>query len=339
MSWFDAELLRAVLEVTTDAVYVKDTDGVYVAMNAAGALLVGRSVEQILGRNDRALFDGATADRIEAVDVRVLGKRETVSYEDTARGQAGGGRTYSTTKGPLVSADGTVGGLFGISRDVQRERLAALGELSAAIAHEIRNPLGTISNAVSVLRLNADPKSGPLLKIVTEEISRLDRIVGDLLDFSRPNPPKLCPMSLTQLLESSVVAALADGGEASGIRIEIQALDPVVIVDERLARRALVNLLQNAAQAMPGGGVITLSARLDLDELIISVTDAGPGVSAAARDRMFEPFFTTKATGTGLGLAIARRIAQDHGGRIEFDNPAAGGGACFRLHLAVGKEK
>ncbi|MFL5318503.1 MAG: ATP-binding protein, partial [Myxococcaceae bacterium] len=223
---------------------------------------------------------------------------------------------------------------------VKQERLAALGELSAIVAHEVRNPLGVIFNAVASLRrLNrTDSDAGMLLDIVKEEADRLNRIVSDLLDFSRPTELALDSEDLDTLVRESVSAALLGQGQGEASWDVVMELDPSlprVAIDRRLFRQALINLLANAMQAMPRGGRVFVQSRLDGPEAVrVAIRDEGPGVPEEVRSRIFEPFFTTKAKGTGLGLAVVKRIVEDHKGEVTLDSKP-GEGATFTIRLPV----
>jgi signal transduction histidine kinase len=221
---------------------------------------------------------------------------------------------------------------------VAQERLAAIGELAAVVAHEVRNPLGAVFNAVEALRRSVGEggQSGMLLRVLSEESERISHIVDDLLDFSHPHPLVVTEVPLVRALDEAIAACFT--------RPEIRVKRSVargltsVAADARQLRQALVNLFHNAAQAMPEGGSVRVDATIAEREghsfVAIAITDSGPGIDRDARDRIFQPFFTTKATGTGLGLAVVRRIAEAHGGRIEAHN-ADGGGAVFTLLLPI----
>jgi PAS domain S-box-containing protein len=220
---------------------------------------------------------------------------------------------------------------------VKRERLAALGELAAVVAHEVRNPLGVIFNSVSSLkRLDPGGEAPMLLEMVGEEADRLNRIVGDLLDFARPHEPALRPEAVPALLQSVREAALAATSAAVQIALEVPGDLPRVPLDARMLRQALLNLVVNAIQAMPRGGAVTLRAGRGLrggrPHLRLEVSDTGPGIPAGTAERMFQPFFTTKATGTGLGLAVVKRIVEDHRGEVTVDS-REGQGSTFTLWL------
>lgn len=227
---------------------------------------------------------------------------------------------------------------------VKRERLAALGELSAIVAHEVRNPLGVIFNAVASLRRLLVPggDAAMLLDILGEESDRLNRIVGDLLDYTRPRDPVLQQEDLGRVLQDSLEAARMQGGGADrSIRIQsdVEPGLPPVPMDRRLIRQALVNVAVNAIQSMPQGGLVQVRARREAhagrEQLRIDVVDQGPGIPAELLHRVFEPFFTTKAQGTGLGLAVVRRILEEHRGEIAVDSiPGRGTTFTFRLPLS-----
>jgi signal transduction histidine kinase len=221
---------------------------------------------------------------------------------------------------------------------VEKERLAALGELAAVVAHEVRNPLGAVFNATDTLRrlLGKGGQTGMLLDILAEEAERINHIVEDLLDFARPRPIVVSEVPLAQALKEASASSLT----RPGIRVEwVVAPDLVsVSVDARQLRQALLNLFHNAVQAMPEGGVVRIDAspvERDGKRLAaIEVADSGPGIEGDLHDRIFQPFFTTKATGTGLGLAVVRRIAEAHGGSVEAHNGERGG-AVFTLFLPM----
>jgi PAS domain S-box-containing protein len=226
---------------------------------------------------------------------------------------------------------------------VKRERLAALGELSAIVAHEVRNPLGVIFNAVASLRRMLKPEGDPamLLDILAEESDRLNRMVGDLLDFTRPREPMLHAEDISRLLLDAVEAARAwQGGNGRvAMSVDVAPELPRVPLDRRLIRQALVNMLVNAIQSMPQGGLVQVRARREVSghrELLrIDVADQGCGIPTELVHRVFEPFFTTKAQGTGLGLAVVKRIIEEHHGELSLESaPGRGTTFTFRLPLS-----
>ena len=226
---------------------------------------------------------------------------------------------------------------------VKRERLAALGELAAIMAHEVRNPLGVIFNSLGtlgrILRPTAD--AAMLLTIVREEADRLNHLVGDLLDFAKPKTPATTPESLQSVIEGAVEAATSEP-TSSDIRVctEVAPDLPPVDIDARMMRRALVNLVLNGLQAMSHGGVLTVRAsterRGDRSLARVDVIDEGPGIAPEVVPYMFQPFFTTKASGTGLGLAVVKSIVDAHRGELSVDS-RLGHGTTFTVRLPIEK--
>lgn len=222
---------------------------------------------------------------------------------------------------------------------VKRERLAALGELAAVVAHEVRNPLGVIFNSIGPIRKALQPGSngGMLLDIVSEEADRLNRIVGDLLDFARPTDPSFLLESLEALVLGAC-DAVRPNADAVGVRLETELVQPIPMVraDARMLRQALVNLISNGTQAMPRGGRLLIrvaeEARGSRKGAQVDITDSGPGIPPDMAERIFQPFFTTKASGTGLGLAVVKRIIERHAGEIWLDS-TPGKGSTFHIWL------
>lgn len=207
------------------------------------------------------------------------------------------------------------------------DRLAALGRFAAGLAHEIRNPLGSIRGSVEVLRESLRPQGDDrrLMDIVLRESDRLDRFIAEFLEFSRPQPRARVETDLVAILEE-ILILLAHQSPPS-VRIVRQYGEPTVKarVDPGQVRQALWNLCRNALEAMPGGGELRVSVRAEERApgprpIEIVVEDTGTGIPAGQLPRLFEPFYTTKPTGTGLGLAIVHRIVEDHGGEIRVDS-------------------
>lgn len=221
----------------------------------------------------------------------------------------------------------------------QVEKLAAVGELAAGAAHEIRNPLTAIRGFIQLLggREAMSETDREYVDIMMGEIDRIDCLLEDLLTLARPTSPNRRPVHLHQLLEE--VALLVRAKEVGrGVRIHWEwTVDQALAeVDPRQMKQVFLNIVQNAAEAMHGKGEIVLTTRLSPQgELVISCQDSGPGIPADILPRIFDPFFTTKDTGTGLGLAVSFRIVESHGGRIQVES-GDGLGTLFRVILPAG---
>ncbi len=276
-----------------------------------GALLVGRL--------DDVPFTDADLELMDSCGAQVSVLVEHVQLFDDLR------QSYSS----LEKAQAEV---------VRHERLAALGELAAVMAHEVRNPLGVIFNSLTSLkrRAVADPEASLLLGIVGEEADRLNRIVGDLLDFARPYEAERSPIELEPVVASAVEAAASATNAQVKVVTEFAQALPRFVIDGHLVRQAVVNLVMNAIQAMPKGGTVTVRVSAQqkngTSAARIEVADEGVGISPATEKHIFQPFFTTKATGTGLGLAVVKRIVDAHHGEISVRS-AMGGGTTFTVTL------
>lgn len=199
------------------------------------------------------------------------------------------------------------------------ERLSAIGQLSAGLAHEIRNPLASISGAAAILARNQDldEKNARCLEIITGECQRLNGLLTNFLNFARPRPPRLQSVQLEPLLEN-VLALAGHGVRGKTVRFDKRIeprLQPVECDPEQL-EQVLLNLMINAIEASPDGETVTLSASPGNGRIAIGVSDRGAGVAPADIDRLFDPFFTTKEHGTGLGLPVAHQILRQMGGSL-----------------------
>jgi two-component system, NtrC family, sensor histidine kinase PilS len=212
----------------------------------------------------------------------------------------------------------------------QAERLAVVGKLAAGVAHEIRNPLASISGSIELLRQapQADEESRALMEIVTREIDRLNGLLSDLLDYSNPRSLDIEPLDLAGLVRDTIGVFSQDRGFAA-VAVELVASDQLGPIemsgDAARLRQVLWNLLRNAAEAAArGGGHVWIEVTPGSSEVTIQIRDDGPGIRSEHRERVFEPFFTTKPRGTGLGLATVHSLVSDHAGSIRFDSSASG---------------
>jgi signal transduction histidine kinase len=217
------------------------------------------------------------------------------------------------------------------------DRLASLGRLSAGIAHEIRNPLGSIQGAVEILGQNlpaGDPKS-EFAQIAKQEVSRLEKLTGEILQFSKPAPPKQLPIEWKEIIDAAC-RLCADQAHSRGVEIatQIEAPQAAILVDPEQVKQVLINILINAIQAQPDGGNIIIRTYAEAGNSIASIQDSGPGIKRDQLDTIFDPFFTTKREGTGLGLSISYQLVQNNGGRI-WVTSEPGKGSCFYVSFSA----
>jgi len=227
---------------------------------------------------------------------------------------------------------------------VKSERMAAIGQLAASVAHEIRTPLGGIQNAVYYVRdslkgapvFASDPGIGDMLDLVEDEIRVSTRIINELLDFSKPVILKKRPVPVEGLFRSSLASLSVPGNIKTSFKPSPGAED--LVCDAERMRQVFQNLMLNAIQAMPEGGELAVSARLEQPYLCVDFKDNGTGIAPENMDKLFEPLFSTKAKGTGLGLPISKEIVEKHGGVIEAAS-VRGKGSAFTVKLPLDPEK
>jgi two-component system sensor histidine kinase HydH len=223
-----------------------------------------------------------------------------------------------------------------VDRTVRMKRLAALGEFSTGVAHEVRNPLATLKTTVQALaRVEKDAERSALLSSMLGEIDRMGRAMQDILVFGRPRPPEQRQVTLGEVL-SGLVGLQSPGAAQRGVTLVLEGdLDAVVEVDPDHLSQILLNLVQNALHASVAGGRVAIRVAADEAQVVILVSDTGPGIEPARLAQVFEPFFTTKPGGTGLGLSISRQLAELNGGALVLES-TVGQGTTARVTLRPG---
>lgn len=305
----------------------------------------GRRFLEAIGPDD---LDGALVRRLEDA---LAGRSQPEVSEGLLRTRTGKLRDVLWNFGYAGEQHGDEIVLFAMGRDLtetrameertrQAEKLAAIGTLAAGLAHEIRNPLNGAQLHISFLERSIKKKASEqdmleATRVVADEITRLANLVTEFLDFARPKPLQLKPVSLFKLCEHarSMVSTQADG---SGVEVtcDLPSADLEFEADQAKLTQVLLNLLQNAIEATGsgGGGSVTLRARRGPRHVVLDVEDDGPGLSTPDAP-IFDAFFSTKEGGTGLGLAITHRIVTDHGGSIDVNSKV--GKTMFRVTLPL----
>ena len=257
-----------------------------------------------------------------------------------------GWRTIKAQQLALLDTNADLGAAYHDLKDTQErlvraERLAAIGELAAGVAHDLRNPLGAIKNAVYYVKdkvrdtelLAQNPRVGEFLDIVDEGIEISTQVLEDLTEFARVNPPNRSPTELNVVVENSLVRAKLK--DSVHVVKQLEPELPAMNADSEQLRRAFDNLLSNADDAMPEGGTLTITGRAVDGSVEVQFADTGEGISDANLGKVLEPLFTTKPKGIGLGLAIVTMIVERHQGTIKVDS-SQGEGTTFTLRLPIG---
>ena len=306
--------------------------------------------ETILGATVAAAFERGTHSSAETVALEDS-RQVQISFDRigdvlSADVHSDGGDSAHSDMGILLTLRDT-GSALELEQELEvARRLAAIGRLTANVGHEVKNPINAMVVHLELLRGKlASPEfdrssAQKHVEILADEMHRLDRVVETLADFSRPMNLDLREHDLRRIVEQTLELA---GGELKehGVRIESEfpPLTVPVRVDGELMRQAFLNLLLNAMQAMPSGGLIHVSVRRDHRLAIVSIADNGIGIPAALLPRIFDLYFTTKPRGSGIGLAMTYRILQLHGGALDVrsnaDPAAPDRGTVFTLHIPV----
>jgi signal transduction histidine kinase len=328
------EHLTAIVESLSTGLLVMDTEGTITRCNQAGEQLLGLPREQIIGSSLAACLKEAQLDG----DVYPL----TTQH----------GAAVSLSQRALQTSEGRQAGSLALIQDVtavreledrlqRRNRLAAMGEMVGRIAHEIRNPLGSIELFASMLRrdLNGVPALRGYAEHISSSVHMMNRLLTNLLLYTKPD----CSHgewheTEVLMLDALTLAAHAVANTRIDIRLEVNPVASRIWCDAGQMKQVLLNLILNSIHAMPGSGTMTLSATLTEEQasggpaLRLSVSDTGVGIAAAQRLRIFDPFFTTRDEGTGLGLAIVHAIVEAHRGRIDVES-VEGRGTTFTIVL------
>jgi signal transduction histidine kinase len=226
---------------------------------------------------------------------------------------------------------------------VRSERLAAIGQLAGGVGHELRNPLGAIKNAVYYIKGKVakselgqkEPRLIEFLDIMDEEVNSSNKIINDLLGFSRTGKPSVSPTRINRVIEDTLARMTIP--ESIKLTRKLDADLPEVNIDPDQIQQVLVNIITNAVQAMPEGGKLTIGAREKDKFLEVEVTDTGCGIPQEAMDKIFDPLFTTRAKGIGLGLAVCKSIIDRHEGNIAVKSKV-GEGTTFTIKLPLKAE-
>ncbi len=341
-------MLASILNESVDAILTMDVDDRIMTWNRGATQIFGYTEEEVLGRHAADLFPDRPAALEELQRIRETVERDGVlrAYEADRVSKDGRHIRAEITCTALRDTRGRYAGRAAILRDVterdrmraellRQESLAAVGEMAAAIAHEVKNPLAGISGAVKVIGRDFDPQD-PRTEVVEEiqrQVLRLDAIIRDLLSFARPTVPRFARIELREFV-GRVLRGLREVPVLERHDLETRIPEGLELrADPQLLENILINLLLNAAEALGerrGHIVVEAGERNGLS--CVEVRDDGPGMPEAVVRSIFKPFFTTKHRGTGLGLTIVRKLVEVMGGRVELETEE-GKGTRFAMLL------
>ncbi len=357
------QIYKDMVELSPDGIFAIDADGKIISCNTAATALLGYSKEELIGRHFARVGVFRPEDiqiYTEAFDSLVAGQ-PTEPAEISITHKNGSQRTVDIRVGVIRLDDRVI--IQITARDiterirmeqeirqknrelmetqeqlVRSEKLAAIGQLASGVGHELRNPLGAIKNAAYFIRRKLaatdipakEPRIPEFLDIIDEEVNTANKVITDLLGFSRISKPVVSPASVLLMVEDAL--------ERSPLPDEIEKLVdlgpevPDALVDADQMRQVFTNIIANASQAMPEGGRLTIRARGGGNSVIIEFEDTGCGIPQDNLKKIFDPLFTTKAKGIGLGLSVCKSIVERHGGSIGVASET-GKGATFTITL------
>jgi len=343
------EFLSSIIRDSAEGIVTLDVENRITSWNRAAESIFGWTAREVEGMSvDRLLPDDARiVEERRRVDERLRAGEIVRDHETTRLRKDGKSISVRISWSPLHDASASIIGAIGIVLDVtvqremrerlvERERLAAVGEMAAHVAHEVRNPLAGIRASCEMLfKRKEDPEhAAEIGDEVVHQIDRLNQTVSDLLMFAAPRTIKVVPTDLDLLIDR-VILLFREDPATRAVRIERirRSETQRAHLDPLQFEQVMYNLLLNAVQAMKYQGCITVSTEVGERGVEITVHDSGPGLPPDVGDRLFKPFYTTRTEGTGLGLAIVKKIVTAHGGSIEASNRPEGG-AEFRIRLA-----
>lgn len=345
----DSREIFSALKDNVDQLMAKLQDGLMLFARDTRVVLVSAPVEAFLGR-PRAELLGHTVhevfDRDSRLGVALLEAFERRRPLSQREFEAAGGKRVQVSLDFVQEKNSQIGALL-IMRDTESarrigdeiemsRRLSASGRLTRGVAHEVKNPINAIVLHLQLLRnklAQQEPDTRRHMDIIDTEIRRLDRVVQTLVDFTRPRDLHLEEVDLRRLMEEVAQLAAPDA-EQHGVTIQRHMPEQrlPIKVDIDLMKQALLNVVINGVQAMPQGGLLTISARRENSFVVAEIRDEGGGIPQDMHDKIFELYFTTKKDGSGIGLAQTYQILQWHYGSVDFES-AEGTGTIFRFHI------
>ncbi|MGR3303086.1 MAG: two-component system sensor histidine kinase NtrB [Candidatus Scalindua sp.] len=347
------------LQYLNDGIFIFDKDRKIVLFNPACEKIVGITKEEIM-KNDYSCLDIFNCHSSDGLSLTICPgldlfeeKRSKIAREYLIRTKDGKEKWVRTNYSIIKSWNNEIEYVVGVMHDITEEKkfneelvmaktLSTLGQYSNELAHEIKNPLNAINIQMSLLEreidkheLSSTKELQAVVKVVKEEIERLNKLTKDCLSFSKSGDLKRKKEDIVKIF-NELLALISPHADLNGIRIYLRVLkdSPQISVDKDKLKQALLNIIINAIEVMTGGGDINIIISNDGDYLNISIKDTGPGIPSEQHEKIFNLFHSTKSGGTGVGLAITKNIIQAHGGNIRFNNLNKGAEFIIELPLS-----
>ena len=372
----ERDTLQTLMDNIPDTIYFKDVNSKFIRINKAQATVLGlKDPKEAEGKTD---FDFVMPEQAQDAfnDEQEIFKtgKPMINKVERIRRTDGQFRWVSATKVPIIDNEGKINGIVGISRDVteqklleeelrrysehleslveertkklqEAQRLAAIGETTAIIGHDLRNPLQAIVNVLYLIEKSlenptpqneeqSDTSVPNLLKVIYQQVGYMNKIVSDLQDYAKPIKPELAMTDLRELVYETLSALEV----SANIKVSVKAEEHLeLLIDPALIKRVFTNLILNALQAMPNGGELTIKASIKEESVSISFQDTGIGIPEENLPKLFKPLFTTKSKGQGFGLAVCKRIVEAHEGNITVCSEV-GKGSTFTVNIPLKHE-
>lgn len=338
---------KSLFEYNTEIVYMTDLDGTIMKVNPQFKAVTGYSPEETIGKNIYDISPDRFKEKVKEDFTSILEHKKPRTCEFEFRHKNGGQITLQCTALPII-VNGQIAGIIGYGKDVTKlrqaeerlrrtEKLSVVGELSASVAHEIRNPLTSLKGFVQLMQLE-DEKHQFYYQIMQEELDRINHIVGELLLLAKPQDICFTKADIQTIL-FNVISLLKTEASMHNVEIEFLLKSDVFMIEcePNQLKQLFINIIKNAIEASNEGGKVVITLLSDDEQVTILVKDDGCGMSEERLNRIGEPFYSSKEKGTGLGLTVSFKIVQSHNGSIHF-NSEKGNGTEAVIKLPVKKQ-
>ncbi len=347
---------KAIFEHAGDAVVVYDNNDIVQLWNKRAEEIFGYKAEEVIGKRWYGGVPKELRQESKQLSHQVMEKGVVQEYETERMRKDGTRVPVEVTRAALRDKQGNILGVSAIARDLTdrkrleqekeqaqqqlltSERLAAIGELAATVGHELRNPLGVLSNAAYFLKMkleDADEKVKRHLDIMEQEVANCNNIINNLLDFARPRQPTLQATDINPIVERALTRSRLSG-KVKVVTSLGEGL-PRIMADADQLQEVFLNLISNAVEAMPDGGELSIHTTQSDNLAKVEFKDTGTGIAPENMDKIFQPLFSTKAKGTGLGMTIVKSIVERHQGKVEVSSQPENG-TIISVILPIGGE-